>query len=607
MLGSAASTSHSTTPTVHVPSPLQQCYTEPCLNVDGSEEEGLSDCPPSMRQTSDTSSRRRRLPTRPGPICAAPLVGQYEQCLLTGRLACPMRSQSFQAQVGVIGLDGTSANQIRIPFEAHFAAPIGDPCAQVTAPYTGKVDLEGYFTQQLHSAYKETVQRIHLLREQRGEPQVRASTSVPSTVSCQQEMCMTPRAPVSCSLDTSCIPSEGASWSLPSPPAFPGYRVPRTGKVQLVLRGPSAFPRVLVVPYDVHRLSPGNQCIVRHTCYANPIPPHRGQPSLRYAVQLRFAAPPLNKRCRMDNARFLDAAPRPKVYLFASIRLAFAPLLGSGASPQAATDDGAQLVRKTQTWGLERQPFSSSPWDMPMDHFVGPVEQVLDTPDLVSRFDSAAPRTSHLGPSRDQSTLLPTVMSSQEDLDSQAFHYGGPKDEWTRCFNRARSALRKLREQLLANEQICPQPRSPVGEPAHGPGERLESSIPEPTPPMGSFVATPATTQGAPLPKTLRSVPTHLLGEPFAVSQKSTFQDPLAGREEKSCSSLASQPLHDGPLPLQSPPVQTDRNTHTTYGFQAEEPQPQSHAIVPLPIDLTKLRRARGDGEPAAEEDQVAR
>ncbi|KLT42022.1 hypothetical protein CC85DRAFT_302743 [Cutaneotrichosporon oleaginosum] len=69
------------------------------------------------------------------------------------------------------------------------------------------------------------------------------------------------------------------------PPAYPGYRVPAIGQLQLLIKTSSAAVHAFVVPYDLSQLAPGARLLARERTYVST---GNGE-SLRYAVQLQFA------------------------------------------------------------------------------------------------------------------------------------------------------------------------------------------------------------------------------------------------------------------------------------------------------------------------------
>ncbi len=69
------------------------------------------------------------------------------------------------------------------------------------------------------------------------------------------------------------------------PPAYPGYRVPCVGQLQLLIKTASAAVHAFVVPYDLSQLAVGARLLARERTYVS----SGAGESLRYAVQLQFA------------------------------------------------------------------------------------------------------------------------------------------------------------------------------------------------------------------------------------------------------------------------------------------------------------------------------
>lgn len=355
-----------------------------------------------------------------------------------------------------------SASQIRVPFTARFH-PGHDDDTCVKAPYIGKIDLARHYAGELHRAHRDAVHQLHQLDwNNRAEGTTTLSSSLPG-----RDHQRPPTAPLSRSFDQPTPLPPPPQLALSAPPSFPGYRVPRTGRVQLVLRGPEAglgAPRVLVVPYDVHTLSPGMQCIMRHTCYASPVTPFKSNCTLRYAVQLRFAAAPLPRRQRAVPGFGHCATPR--VYLFGSIRLAFSPrLAGSGSLSHGSMYDGEQLFRSSHTWGL--------PAPAPAPEPVEPLEP-LGAFDPLTALDELNPLR-HAPPGSlkpDPGFALPPPVA-----DADAFAFSGPGADWSRAVSRTRAAVRTLHERIWVRDTRPQLPAHPVSA-----GARPASDVPMPAP-----------------------------------------------------------------------------------------------------------------------------
>lgn len=109
---------------------------------------------------------------------------------------------------------------------------------------------------------------------------------------------------------TAASSSEGGKTE---PPAYPGYRIPMVGQLQLLIKTPTTAVHAFVVAYDLSSLAPGARLLARERTYvaaSSPAPSLTPSPSsigksdkgekgkaearesLRYAVQLQFTCVP---------------------------------------------------------------------------------------------------------------------------------------------------------------------------------------------------------------------------------------------------------------------------------------------------------------------------
>ena len=217
------------------------------------------------------------------------LVGSLEESLFRDRMPAPPKyTIPFCAQLGAIGQgsQGTSRcipRPISIPFQARVYESPGDPeSGSFGLPYAGNVDLTEYYHGRLASV-----------------------------------------------LDSHYRP-HGLDLA-----ELPGYAVPETGRIQLVIRTPSnAIAKLLLIPYDMSNMEPGTKTFLRHRIWLDgPVEgldeddtaPRATAPGKRLcvSVHLRLCRPPVSPHrrakpwiylCdRMDlvfHARQLDSCTR---------------------------------------------------------------------------------------------------------------------------------------------------------------------------------------------------------------------------------------------------------------------------------------------------------
>lgn len=216
------------------------------------------------------------------PHPPSPLVGSYENSLLSGRMSeAPSKPLPYIAQVGVMSSTIPQAgpsnikgknkapkfgNQLSLGFDAFFYPQSGP-----VLPYVGNIDLEEHYFDQLSDMSEST-------------------------------------------------------------PRFPGYRIPAKGQIQLVIKNPNKTAvKLFLVPYDLTSLPAGSKTFLQQKSYALPTTPVPSpQParrlssnllespdifnkgSLRYAVRLQFCSAPIKKD------------EKQRYYLHKSIRVVFA-------------------------------------------------------------------------------------------------------------------------------------------------------------------------------------------------------------------------------------------------------------------------------------------
>lgn len=240
---------------------------------------------PIVPPQSAKAKRRRSSHGFPVGSCSphppSPLVGSYENSLLSGRMSeAPSKPLPYIAQIGVMSSELPQAgpsnikgknkapkfgNQLSMGFDAFFYPQSGP-----VLPYVGNIDLEEHYFDQLSEMGESTA------------------------------------------------------------PRFPGYRIPAKGQIQLVIKNPNRTAvKLFLVPYDLTSLPAGSKTFLQQKSYALPTtpstPPSRrlsssllespdifNKGSLRYAVRLQFCSPPIKKN------------EKQRYFLHKAIRVVFA-------------------------------------------------------------------------------------------------------------------------------------------------------------------------------------------------------------------------------------------------------------------------------------------
>ena len=274
------------------------------------------------------------------------LVGSYEESLLRGRMSMPAsKPLTFDAELGVLGL-GKCNPALRCPphlnlkFPAHFydlkassGSPERDASSAIGSPYVGTIDLETHYFDQ---ALAHQLDKLDLSPPPAPDPYL--------------------------------------------PPAFPGYRVPPKGQIQLVIKNPNLTAvKLFLVPYDLTDMPAGSKTFIRQKSLITPpspgseairslAPDPDGSPcsarsikapardTLRYAIHLQFCSLPQSPR-RSSAGKAAAAAAAPKVYLHKTIRVVFAA---------RTPDKSEKLSVVTETPGFGEQRYTS---------FAGPCDE----------------------------------------------------------------------------------------------------------------------------------------------------------------------------------------------------------------------------------------
>ena len=248
---------------------------------------------PSTRTFTPNSSRRLSAGQQHSP--SLPFVGSFENSLLAGRFSSqPSNPVHFLASLGVLG-DATENNKLRcpphlnLPFDAFFYSS-DSTHRDRGSPYVGTIDLESHYFQLLSNW-----------------------AITPSTLD-------SPSSPT---------PSQSGAPIPTSIPKFPGYRVPKKGRIQLVVKYPNSVAiKLFLCQYDLtglDREGQGGKTFVRQKSYTVE---SEGGNRLRYAIHLQFCSPPTaSSPANLPGFRTSSpATPKssPRYYLHKSIRVVFA-------------------------------------------------------------------------------------------------------------------------------------------------------------------------------------------------------------------------------------------------------------------------------------------
>ncbi|KHJ36158.1 hypothetical protein EV44_g5599 [Erysiphe necator] len=205
------------------------------------------------------------------PKLHASMVGSYEECLIHGRMSTtPSRQFDFFAELGVLGMKKSSKHlkfppHINIPFPAVFYSyesldinsKLGLDAGQ--SPYVGLIDLE---KRNLNQSITRTPPlsragaRYNSKREYR-KNQIRAASF------------STNQAPgyKICGVKKGELRSKSSSL-----PPTGGYRIPKIGQLQLIIRNPNKTPvKVFIVPYNLSEMKPGTKTFIRQRIFLTKI------------------------------------------------------------------------------------------------------------------------------------------------------------------------------------------------------------------------------------------------------------------------------------------------------------------------------------------------
>ena len=297
---------------------------------------------PAPRAFTPNSSRRLSESGQHSPsLPFGSFVGSFENSLLAGRLSAqPSHPVHFISSIGVLG-DSSTSDKLRcpphlnLPFDAFFYSSESSGTNERGSPYVGTIDLESHYFQLLSN------------------------------------WAVTPSFD-----DVSSPPTPSHMSPIPSSiPKFPGYRVPRKGQIQIVVKYPNSSTgaiKLFLCKYDLTGLDrggKGGKTFVRQKSYSVESDGNR----LRYAIHLQFCSPPTTSP-PVDLPGFRTSSPAspkvhkssPRYYLHKNIRVVFASnavnlaekllVVSEGPEGDGGTKEGfAPYLGPGENWDMVRQ------------------------------------------------------------------------------------------------------------------------------------------------------------------------------------------------------------------------------------------------------------
>ncbi|KAL9016945.1 MAG: hypothetical protein Q9185_005731 [Variospora sp. 1 TL-2023] len=269
--------------------------------------------PPFLR------SRRQSLSTEASPLQSASMIGSYEESILRGWMStAPSKPLDFTAQIGVLGRSNCKPRcpaHVTVPFPAVFYSWGGGTGRRDTkvddepSPYVGHIDL-----QQLPTPAES--KKTHRSRS-KSPPHTGHFPAVNNT----------PPERNARQADQSTRRHEKRRRASSGPSGLQGgYRIPREGQLQIVIKNPNKTAvKLFLVPYNLEDMEGGSKTFIRQRCYsADPVvdamPSNsaerefsssgkagKSKPTLRYLIHVNICSP--------STGRF---------YLYQHIRVVFA-------------------------------------------------------------------------------------------------------------------------------------------------------------------------------------------------------------------------------------------------------------------------------------------
>ena len=213
-------------------------------------------------------SRRPSFSSEASPLQHASMVGSYEESILHGRMSTgPSKPVDFTAQIGALGKDDCKPKHpahVTVSFPAVFYswnAGIGKSLSSIDdepSPYVGHIDLEHLSPLNALEGRRRKVKELdksHDLprsgdADSDHEDEIVQFETTAKRVQKRKRHSPTPKVPIG-----------------------GGYRIPRCGHLQIVIKNPNKTAvKLFLVPYDLEGMEPGTKTFIRQRCFsAGPI------------------------------------------------------------------------------------------------------------------------------------------------------------------------------------------------------------------------------------------------------------------------------------------------------------------------------------------------
>ncbi|OQE41132.1 hypothetical protein PENCOP_c005G01175 [Penicillium coprophilum] len=366
----------------------------------------------------------------------APMVGSYEESILSGRMSMnPSKPLDFIAQIGVLGKGKCKGHlkcppHVTVPFPAVFFSYPTSGCGRSISddnpsPYVGTIDLE-------NSLPRENPNPTRRRRRHPSPP--------------------VPHEDVSPADGTNDIHTPGAESrrlrekkdrrsQSPKCPPKGSYRIPQQGQLQIIIKNPhKTAVKLFLVPYDLSDMEPSTKTFIRQRSYsAGPIidmplsarkdfgtdrpeaslnttqdPQDQDKSTLRYLIHLKICCPARGRFYLQPSIRvvFANRVPDGKEKLRNEIQIPeprYTPYKPSSISSTASPNTSLQTKHTSRGPGRDEGP-------IPRLH-----PHVLSPSHFPSQLDERSPWDSAAGPA---DTFSSHSVSPYKKLIRDNEHYG---------------------------------------------------------------------------------------------------------------------------------------------------------------------------------------
>ena len=254
-------------------------------------------------------SRRPSFSSEASPLHHASMVGSYEESILHGRMSTgPSRPLDFTAQIGALGKGNCKPKypaHVTVPFPAVFyswSAGVGRTTSSIDdepSPYVGHIDLEYLSSLNPLEGRRRELEKLTVSHD--------LDTSDDADSNREQD-------PIKSDIAIRRSQKRKRRSASPKAPVGGGYRIPRSGHLQIVIKNPNKTAvKLFLVPYDLEGMEPGTKTFIRQRCFsAGPViedpltsgeisvpTPNskaaplntKAKPSLRYLIHLNICCP----------------------------------------------------------------------------------------------------------------------------------------------------------------------------------------------------------------------------------------------------------------------------------------------------------------------------